>query len=323
MMKKDNTQTLITIGITCYNAGDTIARAIDSATKQNWQNLEILIIDDCSKDNSVNIIENHIKQIPNAQLIQHAENKGPAGARQTIIDNAGGELIAFFDDDDEAMPERIESQYERICSYEQTTGATLIACYASGTRLYPNGYKVPLHAIGSREQIPSGNAIADYLLFYGKKPDLFYGFGTPTCALMARKTTFDKIGGFDPSFRRVEDVDFAIRLSLSGGHFIGCTEELFIQHATDAIDKSPEKNMQAEVKLAEKYKDYLISCKRYEYAKRWPMIRYHHFTGHHGKMLLALAALFIRAPIKTMSHFMQTAPKRLLHEAKMRRRKQT
>ena len=52
-MTPDNTQPLITVGITCFNAEDTIARAVTSAFKQNWPNLEIVIVDDCSSDSSM------------------------------------------------------------------------------------------------------------------------------------------------------------------------------------------------------------------------------------------------------------------------------
>ena len=115
-------------------------------------------------------------------------------------------------------------QIECILSYESSTDAKLIACYASGTRLYPNGYTVDLNAIGSHPIIPQGCTVADSILFFGRKPDVFYGAGTPTCALMARTETFVPAGGFDPAFRRVEDLGLSIRLSLSGGHFSGFSE---------------------------------------------------------------------------------------------------
>lgn len=319
-MRKDNEYIpLITIGITCFNASDTILRAIQSAIHQDWDNKEILIVDDCSTDESIKIIEKIAHETPMISFIMHTENKGPAGSRQTIIDNANGEFIAFFDDDDQAIPERCRIQYQHIMNYEEETGVRLLACYASGQRIYSNGYTVQINAIGSQPEIPKGSDIADYLLFYGKKTGVFYGAGVPTCALMARKETFIEVGGFDPHFRRVEDVDFAIRLGLKGGHFIGCTEQLYIQYATQAQDKSPAKNLESEIQLAEKHKDYLKSVGRYEYAKKWPLIRYHHFMGDHFKMLKTLMGLFLRHPVKVFSHFMQTAPKRLIHEMKMKR----
>lgn len=319
MMDMNKTQDLITIGITCYNAESTISRAIASALAQEWPDAEIVIVDDCSTDASVQAVQDAIKGHANARLIVHETNTGPAGARQTILDNAKGDFLAFFDDDDESLPARIRTQHDRIVSYEKETGAKLVACYASGRRVYPNGYELALPAIGSQGQPPVGEEIAACQLFYGRKPEVFYGAGTPTCALMARKSTYLAAGGFDPAFRRVEDVDFAISLGLAGGHFIGCPENLFTQHATEGGDKAPEKNMRAEVQLAEKYKDYLKSVGRYEYARRWPLIRYYHFTGEHGKMLRELLALFLRAPVKVTRHFCTTAPRRFLHERKMRK----
>src|SRR6185436_3880806 len=50
----------ITIGMTCYNAADTVAAAIDSALAQYWPDTELLIVDDCSADSSVSVIENKI-----------------------------------------------------------------------------------------------------------------------------------------------------------------------------------------------------------------------------------------------------------------------
>lgn len=318
-MSKNNAQPLITIGITCYNAAGTIARAIDSALAQDRINFEVIIVDDCSTDGSASVVEIAIKNHKNACLLCHEINQGPAAARQAILDHAKGEFVAFFDDDDESLPERIRTQCDQIEAYERETGETLIACYASGKRIYPNGYELLLNAIGSQSIVPHGPAMADSLLFYKRMPGWFYGAGTPTCALMARKSIFDAVGGFDSNFRRVEDIDFAVRLSLAGGHFIGCPEPLFFQHATQAGDKAPAKNLKAEIQLAEKHKSYLQSVGRYEYAKRWPLVRYYHFIGKHTKMLLVLAQLFIRYPVKVTVHFFQTGPRRLAHERRMRK----
>lgn len=315
-MKKND---LITIAITCYNAQDTITKAIKSAIEQTWSNKEILIVDDASTDESVAVIKSFIKDYTCAKLIIHKNNLGPGAARQTLLQNANGIFLAFFDDDDVSLPSRVETQYRVISNYEQRTGIQLIACYASGRRIYPNDYSLNIDSIGSRPEIPYGSDVADRLLFFGGNPNFFYGGGTPTCSLMARTSTFRCVGGFDSKLRRMEDVDFAIRLSLKLGHFIGCNERLFIQFSTNAIDKSPEKNLEAELYLAEKHKEYLISKKKYTYSKKWPLLRYYHFKKKYPMMLYVLLGIFFKNPIKTLSHFGTTAPKRLLHEYKMRR----
>lgn len=318
MKKNYDNNPLITIGITSYNSHEYIERAIASAVNQKWRNLEILVVDDCSTDNSIAIINRLISLHQNITLIEHSVNLGIAGARQTIIDQANGEFIAFFDDDDESSTNRIGVQHKRILSYENESGCTMIACYTSGKRIYPNGYELIMEAIGSKPAIPHGNAVADRLLFYGQpSEDFFFGAGTPTCSLMARKSTFTTLDGFDHNFRRVEDIDFAIRLALSGGHFIGCQEQLLTQYATEGSDKAPDKNLAAELQLADKYKEYLVSVGRFKYAKTWPLLRYYHFKKCYFKFSGTLLVLLFRYPIKTTTHFLRTVPRRLLHERKM------
>lgn len=314
---------LITIGITCYNAAETIERAIKSACSQNWPNTEIIIVDDASTDNSPQIIKHLIKDLPHTLLITHSKNKGPAGARNTLINNAKGEFLAFFDDDDEAKPERIKTQYKRISAYEIDYPRDIIMCFASGIRIYPNGHHKKLNAPGSQDNksIPRGNPMADRLLFYGGPDNLDYGFGPPTCALMARISSFKTAGGFDENFRRVEDVDLAVRVSLAGGHFIGCPEELFIQHATLGSDKAPAKNLQAEQQLAYKYKSYLLEKKKYHYALLWPKVRYHHFMREYSAMALAILNVMRYHPIKAPLQLLNTGLKRLWHEHKIRQTK--
>ena len=319
-MMSEKDAPLITIGITCYNAAETIARAINSARNQLWPNTEIIIVDDASTDASIETIEERIKSLPQARLIAHPQNKGPAGARNTILKNAKGEFIVFFDDDDESTPDRLLIQSNSIIEYETKQTETLVLCYASGKRRYNNGYYKELKAVGSQgsRSIPYGEAMADRLLFYGGPSRFFYGFGPPTCALMARVSTLKKLGEFDEDFRRVEDIDLAVRAALAGGHFIGTPEELFLQYATEANDKAPIKNLEAEQQLARKYKDYLTKKRRYHYALLWPKVRYHHFMGQYGQMAVAILHVMLYHPVKVPMQLLNTGLKRLWHEHKMR-----
>ena len=310
---------LVSIGIPCFNAENTIGRAIKSALNQDWPNIEVIIVDDCSTDRSCQVIKKVISQDSKAKLIILDKNMGPGAVRSRILSEAQGGYIAFFDDDDESLPGRVSTQLKRLNEYERQSGNSLLACYISGVRVYPNDYIKPFNAVGSKPEIPKGSMMADYLLYYGRISGVNYGSGTPACALMARKNTFDAVAGFDPSLRRLEDVDFAIKLALAGGHFIGCPEQLLIQFATDAPDKSPEKNLQAEQAIATKYKEYLQKKRRYDYAYRWPLIRYYHFRHQYGYLLYELIHLLMQHPIKVLSHVAQTWPRRFMHERNMRK----
>lgn len=308
----------ITIGLTCFNAEQTIGRAIHSAQAQDWPNLEIIVADDASTDTSWTILEAIALQDQRIKIIRHPLNGGPAAARNTILNAATGDFVAFFDDDDESFPERIRTQHEKLLQYEAACSTTLIACYASGVRYYPNGYKLDMPAIGSQPLVPFGEAVADYLLFNNREKDVFFGSGTPTCSLMARLSTFRAIGGFDENLRRVEDIDFAVRLAKQGGHFIGCHQPLFLQHATTAADKTPEKNLEAELRLLNKHAPYLRKKNRLDYAQHWFRIRYYHFSGQHFRFGAALFLFLLKYPVAGICHLLRSAPQRWLHERKMK-----
>lgn len=306
---------LVTIGLTCFNAEDTIERATTSALNQNWSNTEILIVDDCSSDASCEIVKTIIQDNPSVLLIKHENNCGVAAARNSILRKANGEFIVFFDDDDESMPDRIDKQINALTAYENSTGNNLVACYASGERSYPNGHKKTLLAIGSKyKDKPHGHSVADYLLYFKQNNNWFYGAGTPTCALLARTSTFIEVGKFDEKLKRVEDIDFAIRFALMGGHFIGTEEKLFVQYATDSLDKQPEINLEYEQKIVKKYRDYLSRKNKYYYAYHWPLLRYYHFKKQYLNFIMTFIGIFIRYPFISIAHLFKTGINRLIHE---------
>lgn len=305
-----NAQPLITLGITCFNAADSIERAILAAAKQTWPNVEILIVDDCSTDNSAAVISRTIANLPQARLIQHSTNQGVAGARNTLLENAAGEFLAFADDDDESLPTRLTDQFNRIMAYEASAKTKLIACYASGHRVYPNGHHLIIRAIGINPTIPHGEGMADRMLFFRTIPGWDYG-GTPACALMARVSTLREAGSFDPAFRRVEDIDWAIRLALKGGHFIGCAGNQYRQFATSSSDKTADKNLAAELQLVDKHKVYLQGIGYYTYARLWPKIRYYYFTKRYAALLVTFTRLLLQYPWPVVKHILQTGPARL------------
>ena len=109
---------LVTIGLTCYNAELTIIGAINSCFNQVWPNTEVIVVDDFSTDSSVTKIRDHINE-KNVKFIKHKENKGYAGSVNSIINNASGDFITIFDNDDFSIKNRINLQYERLIKYEK------------------------------------------------------------------------------------------------------------------------------------------------------------------------------------------------------------
>jgi glycosyltransferase involved in cell wall biosynthesis len=98
-------QPLVSIIIPVYNAGEFLAEAIRSVIGQTYPNLELIIVDDCSTENT----ENRVKQFDDSRIVylRHERNMGPDVARLTGIHASHGEIIAFLDQDDYFHPEKI------------------------------------------------------------------------------------------------------------------------------------------------------------------------------------------------------------------------
>ena len=249
---------LVTIGITCFNAHDTIERAVRSALAQTWPQKEIIIVDDGSSDASRSIIERLAKQDPDLGIVFHPENRGYAAAVNTIVREARGEFVAIFDDDDESVSNRLELQISRIQSYEARHASDLVLCY-SNRNVIKGGATAPDHiakAIGRRAPEPRGPAVADYL--FGISRDDFYIWGMfGSCTLMARRRVFQSIGGFDETFRRSAEWDFAVRAALMDAHFIAVDQPLVTQWKTPSADKAGKVPLVYSLKLRTKHKPYL------------------------------------------------------------------
>ena len=286
----------ITIGITCFNAEKTITRAIESARRQDWPRFEIVIVDDASTDSSVQIIRQIKEQEQRISLYCHLENQGVAAARNTIIRHAQGEYIAFFDDDDESFPSRLNKQYERLSQFQPSPADSPVLCYLGRYTIYPETKKLFL-AIGHRLLEPSGNIVIDYLL-WGKQTkgyELCGDCGTGT--LMASQATLKEFG-FDPRFRRVEDWDIAIRVASKGGYCISVGEALMNQYVTQSEDKEGRIILDYILAVVKKNKKYLQKRGVYFCAIIFNHARFHLGQKNmlRGLVYLALSVLFF--PIK-------------------------
>ena len=311
-----NTSQLVTIGICCFNAELDILDAIESAIQQRWTKKQIIVIDDCSTDNSFEIIKNseYINQI---ELFKNKENRGPAFTRNEIIKNAKGEFICFFDDDDISDSSRIEEQVRSIFRAGYPSNKYIISTCGI-KRQYKNGYFLNLKSMGSDGDLPKNNELADYLLFSQNVIGTDFGFCSPTCSMLLTKNCFDSAGLFDESLRRVEDTDITIRFSLSGYVFTNVDKILVTQRSTSGNDKSPKMNLDSEIRVIKKNKFYLSKKGLYLYSRLWPYLRFFHFKRNYLFLIIILLFLIIRYPNRALPHFFRSAYRRYLHERKIK-----
>ena len=94
----------ISVIIPSYNRAMLLGRAVASVQMQNFEDIEILIVDDGSKDNSLEVIAELQRDEPRIRLVQHPKNRGEAAARNTGLREARGDFIAFLDSDAREQP---------------------------------------------------------------------------------------------------------------------------------------------------------------------------------------------------------------------------
>ena len=287
---------LITIGITCFNSEKTIIRALKSAFNQTWENKEIILVDDFSNDDSINLIKRFTRDFSNFKLIQHNKNYGYPYAINSILKNSLGEYIAIFDSDDKSKKERLKKQYERYSKYANENKTSNIICYSN--RKVINSQKTNTseiaYAIGRKKLEPKGEVVAEYILGI-KIPTrkICYGvFGS--CSMFLKKSTFKKIGYFDTSFRRFAEHDFSIRASFINCHFIAVNDTLITQYKIEKDYKSQKNIWKYSNLLINKYKNYLLSKGSYYSSKFLTYTRNFYFKKQKIRAYLCyIIALFL------------------------------
>lgn len=104
------TQNLVSIITPNYNCGRFIAQTIESVLAQTHTEWEMLIVDDCSTDDSVQVAERYAANDARIRVIKNETNCGAAVSRNKAIELARGEFIAFLDSDDLWLPQKLEKQ---------------------------------------------------------------------------------------------------------------------------------------------------------------------------------------------------------------------
>jgi len=107
---------VVSVVIPTHNRAELLRRAIRSVLDQTYGNLEIIVVDDASKDNLYEVVTDFGD--PRIQYIRHESSRGGSAARNTGIRAATGEFIAFLDDDDEWEPQKTEEQLGSLQRYD-------------------------------------------------------------------------------------------------------------------------------------------------------------------------------------------------------------
>lgn len=176
--------------IPVYNRSNEVKSAIESVTTQSYQDLEIIVVDDASTDELQASIEFFAD--PRIRLVQHAQNRGAAASRNTGLEAARGDWVAFLDSDDAWDVNKLDKQL-----------ASLAAKPAASAGV--TGYRIRHFAENQiREYSPRAADAMPAAFLWGCRL-------CPGTTLMVDRRCFQEIGPFDTRLRRFEDWDWLIR----------------------------------------------------------------------------------------------------------------
>ncbi len=193
------TAPLVTVICICYNQARFVAQALRSVAEQTYSNIQLLIVDDASTDNSVEVITTFLRDFPDAQFFPLPQNVGNCKAFNHALRYAKGDYVIDLAADDMLLAERIAAGVEALTREDGRYAVNFsdaVIVDAEGKELYRHSQRFP------HEAIPQGDVyralIARYFIL------------SPT--IIAKTAMVKEIGGYDESLA-YEDFDFMIRSS--------------------------------------------------------------------------------------------------------------
>lgn len=227
---------LISVIIPAFNRGKTISYCLNSVLAQTYENIEVIVVDDCSTDNTVEVVKNYTD--PRVRCIVSEKNSGAQATRNRGIRAATGDWIAFQDSDDEWKPEKLEKQVEALAEVKYNPWTVV---HSNAMRYYPAKNTMELwefpHLEG--ENLYSTLLLSKFALFQG---------------MLTSKIALEKIGYLDEQVPAWQEWDASISLS-KYCKFIHIKEPLFIYHLHEGetISKDKQKSILGRQYIIEKY----------------------------------------------------------------------
>lgn len=258
---------MISCIITTYNRGtDILKRSIDSVLNQTYKDKELIIVNDSPENIELCIsIDKLLKEYNNPiiKYIKHESNLGACKARNTGIESSKGEFIAFLDDDDEWLPNKLEKQLKLFTSDD--VGLVYCDCIIRRDGVNTLHKNTPrINSTDFLECLMLGNFI-----------------GGNSFPLIRKKILIDA-GKYDERLKALQDFDMWIRIAQIS-KCVYCEEALVINHISNvSITTISDNRVQGFERTLEKYKHIY---------RKYPVI-------YHRRLLVISGELFMATKIK-------------------------
>ena len=176
-----NNLNLVSVVMSAYNSESSISESIESILNESYQNIEFLIIDDCSTDRTAEVIESYLEKNKNIKFIKNKTNLGLTKSLNILIKKSSGQYIARQDADDISLHHRVQEQMQLLKS-NNLDFCTTRAIIKDSMKLIP----------GVSSFLPKK------IVLKFKNPFIH---GT----LLAKKTVINEIGNYDENFIYAQD----------------------------------------------------------------------------------------------------------------------
>ncbi|HKO60797.1 MAG TPA: glycosyltransferase [Pyrinomonadaceae bacterium] len=193
---------LVSIIVVCYNQARFVRECLESVRLQTYANTELIVIDDCSGDDSAAVIESWIAALPDKPtFIVHERNQGICKTFNEALSNASGKYVSIIAADDVYLPDKTETQVTLFESLPENVGVI----YSDVWQMDACGNLLKQHFIESQRDfavMPQGN-LFDALL---------QGNFIPAMSTMVRRECYAQVGRYDEQLT-YEDFDMWLRIS--------------------------------------------------------------------------------------------------------------
>lgn len=262
----------VSVILPTYNRVAVVGSAIESVLSQTFGDFELIVVDDASTDGTLQ----SLCQVQDRRLhvIRHTVNKGAGAARNTGVERAGANLIAFQDSDDLWVPTKLEEQLSQL---EQLPSVGVVYSRFE-KRLGKQAFHVPGPWVRTREghlheQLLQGNFI-----------------GLPT--VLVRKRDFERVGGFDEQLRSLEDWDLFLRLSEVAAFAYIDRDLVLSRHSAGGVNAFSPQALASLRRIMDKYPAFKTDPKAVAHASYLEGTMLLHLgESQRGRRLLAKALL--------------------------------
>lgn len=229
---------LVSVVIPTHNRASLLQRAVDSVLSQSYGNLELIVVDDASSDDTPSVVASHDDD--RVRYLSHAECRGGSAARNTGIRAGRGEFVGFLDDDDAWLSGKLARQVQAVGEADLTPAPVVYTGLA-----YLDAAGQHIRTVRPQKQ---GQIL----------PDLLYGnYVGSASAVLAPRDAVVECGGFDERLQSCQDWDLWIRLAMQC-RYVAIPEPL-VEHYVhgERIDTNLAAQVQGRLRLLDKLNPHL------------------------------------------------------------------